>query len=78
VVIGTKIGKLFVVELASGVMKEAEGAHAGALWSVCVFPSGQGLATASADKTVKFWAFNLEEGVLSLSHVKTLEVCLFC
>ena len=74
VVVGTKIGKLFVVELASGIVKEIEGAHASVLWSVCVFPTGKGLATASADKTVKFWSFSLEKTELSLALVKTLEV----
>lgn len=64
-----------MVELASGNIQEVEGAHSSVVWSVCVFPNGQGLASASADKSVKFWAFNLSAGVLTLSHVKTLLVC---
>ena len=44
------------------------------IWSVCVFPNGQGVATASADKTVKFWSFSLDKTNLSLNLVSTLDV----
>lgn len=34
----------------------------GAIWSVCVRPDDRGMVTGSADKTVKFWDFELKAG----------------
>ena len=34
-------------------------AHAGAIWSLDCRPDGRGIVTGSADKTVKFWDFEL-------------------
>lgn len=34
-------------------------AHTAALWSLCVLPDKRGIVTGSADKSVKFWQFEL-------------------
>ena len=62
VVVGTKEGGLFVFELASGDLCDAqENAHEGAVWSVALRPDGRGLASASADQNVKFWMFDVKD-----------------
>ncbi len=37
-----------------------------AIWAIAVRPDGRGFVTASADKTVKFWNFNLASDKLSV------------
>jgi len=46
-------------DVASSAMIEEIDAHNGALWSLCLFPDKRGLVTGSADKSVKFWQFEL-------------------
>ena len=58
IVIGTKEGKVLVVDVASGeVCWVEEGAHEGAVWASAVSPEGdnQSVVTGGADKDVKFW-----------------------
>lgn len=74
VIVGTKDGKLILVELASGDAIETHEAHTGAVWSIDVRPDGKGLATGGADHDVKFWDFELVEGRLSLVHARTLKM----
>ncbi|XP_046314136.1 WD repeat-containing protein 3 isoform X2 [Marmota monax] len=59
VVIGTKTGKLQLYDLASGNLLETIDAHDGALWSMCLSPDQRGFVTGGADKSVKFWDFEL-------------------
>ncbi|KAG7240373.1 hypothetical protein INR49_026944 [Caranx melampygus] len=59
IILGTKSGKLQIFELASGSLLETVDAHDGALWSLCLAPDQRGIVTGSADKTVKFWEFEL-------------------
>lgn len=40
-------------------MLEEIDAHTAALWSLCVLPDKRGIVTGSADKSVKFWQFEL-------------------
>ena len=61
VVVGTKEGKMQLFELASGACIEEYSAHDGAVWSLALRPDNRGLASASADHTVKFWSFELVE-----------------
>ena len=55
-------------------------AHTGAIWSLQVHPDGKSLATGSADKTAKFWAFDVrpdpETSIpqLHLTHKRTLKL----
>lgn len=80
IILGTKSGKLQIFELASGSLLETVDAHHGALWSLCLAPDQRGIVTGGADKTVKFWDFELikDEGAsqkrLTLKHTRTLQL----
>ncbi|XP_072301134.1 WD repeat-containing protein 3 [Eucyclogobius newberryi] len=80
IILGTKSGKLQIFELASGSLLETVDAHEGALWSLCLAPDQRGIVTGGADKTVKFWDFELvkDEGTtqkrLTLKHSRTLQL----
>ncbi|XP_062906768.1 WD repeat-containing protein 3 [Mobula hypostoma] len=80
VILGTKFGKLQLFDLASGNMLETFDAHDGAVWSVSLAPDQRGFVSGSADKTVKFWEFELvkdEDSTqtrLSLNHTRTLQL----
>uniref|UniRef100_A0A3P8VK69 WD repeat-containing protein 3 n=1 Tax=Cynoglossus semilaevis TaxID=244447 RepID=A0A3P8VK69_CYNSE len=80
IILGTKTGKLQIFELASGSLLETVDAHNGALWSLCLAPDQRGIVTGSADKTVKFWEFELvkDEGSgqkrLTVKHTRTLQL----
>uniref|UniRef100_A0A667ZLY8 WD repeat domain 3 n=1 Tax=Myripristis murdjan TaxID=586833 RepID=A0A667ZLY8_9TELE len=80
IILGTKSGKLQLFELASGSLLETVDAHVGALWSLCLAPDQRGIVTGGADKTVKFWEFELikaeETGQkrLTVKHSRTLQL----
>ncbi|XP_038167702.1 WD repeat-containing protein 3 isoform X1 [Arvicola amphibius] len=80
VVIGTKTGNLQLFDLASGNLLETVAAHDGALWSMSLSPDQRGFVTGGADKTVKFWDFELvtdknsTQKRLSVKHTRTLQL----
>ncbi|XP_013856209.1 WD repeat-containing protein 3, partial [Austrofundulus limnaeus] len=80
IILGTKSGKLQIFELASGSLLETVEAHDGALWSLCLAPDQRGIVTGSADKTVKFWEFELMKDTgtnqkrLTVKHTRTLQL----
>jgi len=87
VIIATKKGKLQIFDIASGRLLEEIQAHQGENWSIALTPDMRGIASGGADKSVKFWQFELiadesveavEAGVkmkrLSLVHLKTLQL----
>ncbi|XP_028250264.1 WD repeat-containing protein 3 [Parambassis ranga] len=80
IILGTKSGKLQIFELASGSLLETVEAHDGAVWSLCLAPDQRGIVSGSADKTVKFWDFELikdqETGQkrLTVKHTRTLQL----
>ena len=61
-------GELLVIDVASGdIVHVEENAHDGAIWSLDLCPPSSGqsegsLVTGSADKLVKYWAVEAEEG----------------
>ncbi|KAM6473209.1 WD repeat-containing protein 3 isoform 1-T2 [Liasis olivaceus] len=59
VIVGTKVGKLQLFDLASGCLLETVDAHEGALWSISLSFDQRGFVTGGADKSVKFWEFQL-------------------
>jgi U3 small nucleolar RNA-associated protein 12 len=61
VVVGTKSGELVVYDIAASAILSTYSAHTGAVWGVHVRPDGRGLVSASADKDVKFWDFEMKE-----------------
>uniref|UniRef100_A0A915KWN7 Calponin-homology (CH) domain-containing protein n=1 Tax=Romanomermis culicivorax TaxID=13658 RepID=A0A915KWN7_ROMCU len=73
-----KAGKLTLYDIGSSQIIEEIDAHNGSISSLCFSPDQKGLATSSADKSVKFWDFELvsdgEKRKLSLSHIKTLQL----
>ncbi|KAL5320557.1 hypothetical protein ACEPPN_011366 [Leptodophora sp. 'Broadleaf-Isolate-01'] len=84
VVIGTKSGELELFDIASASKLDKVDAHEGAVWSLQVHPDGRSLVSGSADKTAKFWNFEVvQEEIpgtkrttprLKLSHTRTLKV----
>ncbi|XP_004081424.1 WD repeat-containing protein 3 [Oryzias latipes] len=80
IILGTKSGKLQIFELASGSLLETSDAHDGAVWSLCLAPDQRGIVTGGADKTVKFWEFELikdqssAQKRLAVKHVRTLQL----
>ncbi|CAM9749158.1 unnamed protein product [Chrysoparadoxa australica] len=72
--IGTKQGNLQVIDLGSGDMLRDYLAHEGAVWSLDIRRDGRGLATGSADKSVKLWDFDLVGGNLGAVHARTLKM----
>lgn len=79
-VVGTKTGKLQVFDIAAGTLIESLAAHTGAVWSLCMTATRNGIVTGSADHDVKFFDFELaptESGTgrqLTLLHSKTLKM----
>ena len=59
VVVATKTGKLQLFDIAAGRLMEEVEAHEGEAWAAALTPDLHGLASGGADKTVKFWQFEL-------------------
>ncbi|KAE8447588.1 hypothetical protein EG329_010559 [Mollisiaceae sp. DMI_Dod_QoI] len=84
VVVGTKTGELELFDIASAAILDTVKAHEGALWSLQVHPDGKSLVSGGADKTAKFWNFEVfQEEIpgtkrttpkLRLVHTRTLKV----
>uniref|UniRef100_A0A8C0YRD2 WD repeat domain 3 n=1 Tax=Cyprinus carpio carpio TaxID=630221 RepID=A0A8C0YRD2_CYPCA len=81
IILGTKSGKIQIFDLASGSLLETTDAHVGALWSMCLAPDQRGIVTGGADKTVKFWDFELikdqdsgKNKRLTVKHTRTLQL----
>uniref|UniRef100_A0A8C9T7M5 WD repeat domain 3 n=1 Tax=Scleropages formosus TaxID=113540 RepID=A0A8C9T7M5_SCLFO len=81
IITGTKSGNMQIFDLASGSLLETTPAHKGALWSIALSPDQRGVITGSADKTVKFWEFELikdqesgDKKRLTVKHTRTLQL----
>jgi U3 small nucleolar RNA-associated protein 12 len=84
VVVGTKSGELELFDVASAAMLESIKAHEGAVWSLQVHPDGRSVVSGSADKSAKFWNFEVFQDEipgtkrttpkLRLVHTRTLKV----
>lgn len=84
VVAGNKNGDLEVFDIASSTLLDTIKAHEGPVWTLQVHPDGKSMVTGSADKTVKFWNFQvIQEEIpgtkrttpkLKLVHNRTLKV----
>lgn len=59
VVVGTKDGDIELYDIAASSLLDKIPAHEGAVWTMQVHPDGKSLITGSADKTVKFWNFEI-------------------
>ena len=84
VVVGNKNGELELFDIASSTMIEIVKAHEGPIWTLHVHPDGKSIATGSADKSAKFFNFEvIQEEVpgsmrttprFKLVHSRTLKV----
>lgn len=84
VVVGTKSGELELFDIASSSLIDRLQAHEGSVWTLQVHPDGRSMVTGSADKTAKFWNFEIvQEEIpgtkrttprLKLAHTRTLKV----
>ncbi|QKX53244.1 uncharacterized protein TRUGW13939_00320 [Talaromyces rugulosus] len=84
VVVGNKNGELEVFDIASSTLLDTIKAHDGPVWTLQVHPDGKSMVTGSADKTAKFWDFQVvQEEIpgtkrttpkLKLVHTRTLKV----
>ena len=84
VVVGTKSGELQLFDVATAALLETVKAHEGAVWALQVHPDGRSLVSGSADKSAKFWIFEvIQEEIpgtkrttprLGLAHKRTLKV----
>ncbi|OSS53868.1 hypothetical protein B5807_00909 [Epicoccum nigrum] len=59
VVVGTKEGHLELYDIAASSLLDKIEAHEGAVWTLQVHPDGKSLVSGSADKSVKFWNFEI-------------------
>lgn len=84
VVVGTKSGELELFDIASSALIERFQGHDGSIWTLQVHPDGRSMVTGSADKTAKFWNFEIfQEEIpgtkrttprLKLVHSRTLKL----
>ncbi|KAL9588083.1 MAG: hypothetical protein Q9203_003111 [Teloschistes exilis] len=84
VVVGNRNGELEVFDIASSTLIETVKAHEGPIWTLNVHPDGKSMATGSADKSAKFFNFEVAQesvpGVeqtvprFKLVHTRTLKV----
>ncbi|KAF2001142.1 WD40 repeat-like protein [Amniculicola lignicola CBS 123094] len=59
VLVGTKEGHLELFDIAASSLLDRIEAHEGAIWTLQVHPDGKSVVTGSADKSVKFWSFEI-------------------
>lgn len=59
VVVGTKDGDIELYDIAASSLLDKIPAHEGTVWTLQVHPDGKSLITGGADKTVKFWDFEI-------------------
>lgn len=85
VVLGTREGHLIILDIASGDIVYTEvNSHEGAIWSLDIYQSqghhnSMSLVTGSADKLVKYWSIEKQEGGDSgdhpmVVHARTLQM----
>ena len=84
VVVGNRNGELELFDIASSTLIDTVKAHEGPVWTLHVHPDGKSVATGSADKSAKFWNFEIvQEEIpgtrrttprLKLVHTRTLKV----
>lgn len=84
VVVGNRNGELELFDIASSTLIDTVKAHDGAIWTLHVHPDGKSIATGSADKSAKFFSFEVVQEEtpgttrttprFKLVHTRTLKV----
>eukprot|EP00301_Raphidiophrys_heterophryoidea_P022295 c6487_g1_i1.p1 GENE.c6487_g1_i1~~c6487_g1_i1.p1 ORF type:complete len:694 (-),score=183.20 c6487_g1_i1:141-2099(-) len=60
VVVGTKEGAIEILDLSSAtILEKVTQAHKGAIWGLSLHPEARTFVSVSADKSIKFWSFQL-------------------
>ncbi|KAK1068645.1 beta transducin [Friedmanniomyces endolithicus] len=60
VLLGTKTGDLEMYDISTSSLIESIPAHEGqAIWTLALHPDGRSVVTGSADKSAKFWRFDI-------------------
>jgi len=60
VLLGTKTGELELYDISTSTLIDSFQAHEGqAIWTLAVHPDGRSVVTGSADKSAKFWRFDI-------------------
>ncbi|KAE8661176.1 putative phosphatidylinositol-4-phosphate 5-kinase [Hibiscus syriacus] len=79
-IVGTKDGKIEIIDIGSGTRSEAVEAHGGSVRSIATIPNGNGFVTGSADHDVKFWEYQIKQKPgqdsksLTISNVRTMKM----
>ncbi|KAK4692426.1 U3 small nucleolar RNA-associated protein 12, partial [Lecanoromycetidae sp. Uapishka_2] len=84
VIVGNRNGELEIFDIASSTLIDTVKAHEGPIWTLNVHPDGRSMATGSADKSAKFYNFEVIQDVVpgtkrtkpcfKLAHSRTLKV----
>lgn len=84
VVVGNRNGELELFDIASSTSLDIVKAHEGPIWTLHVHPDGKSMATGSADKSAKFFNFEVVQEEIpgtkrttlrfKLVHTRTLKV----
>jgi U3 small nucleolar RNA-associated protein 12 len=59
VLLGTKSGELELYDISTSTLIEKIQAHENPIWTLAVHPDGRSVVTGSADKSAKFWSFEV-------------------
>ena len=84
VIVGNRNGELEIFDVASSTLIDTVKAHEGPVWTLHVHPDGRSMATGSADKSAKFFKFEIVQEEIpgtkrstprfKLAHTRTLKV----
>ena len=84
VIVGNRNGELEIFDIASSTLIETVKAHEGPVWTLHVHPDGRSVVTGSADKSAKFYQFEIVQDEIpgtkrttprfKLAHTRTLKV----
>ena len=84
VIVGNRNGELEIFDVASSTLIDTVKAHEGPVWTLHVHPDGRSMATGSADKSAKFFKFDIVQEEIpgtkrstprfKLTHTRTLKV----
>nr|KJB62339.1 hypothetical protein B456_009G412600 [Gossypium raimondii] len=78
--VGTRDGKIEIIDIGSGTLSEVVEAHGGSIRSIATIPNGNGFVTGSADHDVKFWGYQIKQRpsqdskCLTISNVRTMKM----
>lgn len=60
-IVGTKAGKLEIIDVRSATCLREVEAHGGSVQSIAPTPDGKGFVTGSTDKEIKFWEYQVAQ-----------------